>query len=271
MGCDCPRHRDGPGCSRRLMRSALQQRCHEQAYTSIKECLGKEQGCLNSCNRRGTCVAGFCHCNPGHYGADCSLSLGPDGKPVLLAGSGYTTRAKRPWVYVYELPPELAGWFNFKRLDRPLHLYFWQRLLSSGARTADGDAADYYLLPLRQRSFSDSYLMEEAIQYVREHYPWWNRTGGAKHMVIHTDWGLTRDRQFMRWDKAFRPEKDVVIPVYISPGHFVKFGVNRSPLHPSLAKKNRTRDAATFFFAGRICYESKYVPQLGKREVDASG
>ena len=46
----------------------------------------------------------------GYYGADCSLSLDARGKPVLLAGSGYTARKKRPWVYVYELPPELSTW-----------------------------------------------------------------------------------------------------------------------------------------------------------------
>lgn len=34
--------------------------------------------------------------------------------------------------------------YNSRRVDRPLHLMFWQRLLSSGARTADGDSADWY-------------------------------------------------------------------------------------------------------------------------------
>ncbi len=38
------------------------------------------------------------------------MSLDEEGKPVLLAGTGYTTRAKRPWVYVYELPPDLTTW-----------------------------------------------------------------------------------------------------------------------------------------------------------------
>jgi hypothetical protein len=46
----------------------------------------------------------------GFFGADCSMSLDEEGKPVLLAGTGYTTRAKRPWVYVYELPPDLTTW-----------------------------------------------------------------------------------------------------------------------------------------------------------------
>lgn len=34
-----------------------------------------------------------------------------------------------------------AGRFNVRRIDRPLHLLFWQRLMSAGIRTADGDEA----------------------------------------------------------------------------------------------------------------------------------
>lgn len=62
---------------------------------------------------------------------------------------------------------------------------FWQRLLSSGARTPDGDAADWYFIPLRQRG-QDSALLVDAIAYIREHHPWWDRLGGARHFVIHT-------------------------------------------------------------------------------------
>ncbi|GFR40126.1 hypothetical protein Agub_g681, partial [Astrephomene gubernaculifera] len=285
--CDCPRHLSGPDCSRRLPRPELLQRCRQQGYSGLKECLDPEQSCLNRCNRRGSCVAGFCHCKPGHFGADCSLSLDSAGRPVLLAGSGYSTRTKRPWVYVYELPPEMTVWYNFRRLDRPLHLLLWQRLLSSGARVADGAEADYYLLPVRQRSFSDSPLLEAAMRYSAAHWPWWNGTGGGhRHLVLHTGdwgraeaspevqllgwnmswlthWGLTKDRDIPRWSRSFRPDKDVVLPVYISPGHFVKFGMTRSPLHPRLAARaaarNRTaRTAATLFFAGRICPDQRY-------------
>ena len=39
--------------------------------------------------------------------------------------------------------------FNHMRLDRPLNFLFWQRLLSSGVRVADGENADYYFLPIK--------------------------------------------------------------------------------------------------------------------------
>ena len=123
---------------------------------------------------------------PGFYGTDCCLSLDADGKPELLAGQGYLPRKKAPKIYVYELPPFLNNiWcglssslsphptlprlplltcvlslpltpsspprFNPLRLDRPLFYLFWQRLLSSGVRVADGEEADYYFLPIKVR------------------------------------------------------------------------------------------------------------------------
>lgn len=57
----------------------------------------------------------------------------------VLAGTGYTTRKKGPKIYVYELPGRFNVHGNLNRLDRPLYLLFWQRLLSSGVRTANGD------------------------------------------------------------------------------------------------------------------------------------
>eukprot|EP00955_Chlamydomonas_euryale_P017615 188220-Chlamydomonas_euryale.AAC.5 len=55
---------------------------------------------------------------------------------------------------------------NYKRLDRPTHNLFTQRLLSSGARTVDGDTADWYFISVRCR-MADSHLVLQAIEYVR--------------------------------------------------------------------------------------------------------
>ena len=87
----------------------------------------------------------------GYYGGDCSLSLDENGKPQLLAGLGYQVRRRRPLIYVYELPPSFNTYYNLRVQDRPLWFMIYQRLLSSGVRTADGDAADYYYLPLNIR------------------------------------------------------------------------------------------------------------------------
>lgn len=46
----------------------------------------------------------------GFWGADCSLSLGPQGDLAVLHGRGYQPRERRPRVYVYDLPAPLASW-----------------------------------------------------------------------------------------------------------------------------------------------------------------
>lgn len=58
---------------------------------------------------------------------------------TLLEGQAYKTRTRGPKIYVYELPGNFNVFGNLARLDRPLYLLFWQRLLSSGVRTPDGD------------------------------------------------------------------------------------------------------------------------------------
>jgi hypothetical protein len=47
----------------------------------------------------------------GHWGTDCSLSFDSSGRVALLAGSGYKPGARRPLVYVYELPPRFNVWW----------------------------------------------------------------------------------------------------------------------------------------------------------------
>ncbi|KAF5839001.1 hypothetical protein DUNSADRAFT_1778 [Dunaliella salina] len=121
--------------------------CSRLGFPGPRMCLA-DAPCLNKCNDRGVCVHGFCRCLPGHFGTDCSLSLDDNGKPQILQGTSYTTRAKRPWIYVYELPPNFNAWVKRFRIDRPTFFFFWQRFLSSGARTANPDKADFFFIPV---------------------------------------------------------------------------------------------------------------------------
>jgi hypothetical protein len=47
----------------------------------------------------------------GTWGADCSLSFDSSGRVTLLAGTGYRPGARRPLVYVYEMPPRFNVWW----------------------------------------------------------------------------------------------------------------------------------------------------------------
>lgn len=39
---------------------------------------------------------------------------------------------------------------------------------------------------MRQRGMGDQHLVEEVVKYVRKTWPYWNKTGGARHLIIHT-------------------------------------------------------------------------------------
>lgn len=56
--------------------------------------------------------------------------------------------------------------------------------------------------------------------------------------------------------------QDVVIPVFLTPGHFKHFGLERTPLHPLMDKQERT---TTFFFAGGRGGGAQGCPEYGMR------
>ncbi|KXZ55832.1 hypothetical protein GPECTOR_2g1383 [Gonium pectorale] len=174
--------------------------------------------CLNNCTGRGHCVFGSCVCSRGHFGSDCSMSLDDSGRPVLLAGTRYTPRERRPRIYVYDIPHKYSSWYNVHKMDRPFAWVFWERLLGSGALVADGEDAG-------------------TVRAATSNLTW-----------LH-HWGLTVDIKNSSWKAAHRPGKDIVVPIHFTPrqGHSC---VPFSGLHPRAPRLNRTH---TLLFAGRIC------------------
>ncbi len=84
------------------------------------------------------------------------------------------------------IPAPLLHRTYIARVDRPLVQLLMQRLLSSGARTADGDEADWYLVPylIRTRTHAQSHLAS-TIHYIRKHWPWWDKHhGGHRHLLV---------------------------------------------------------------------------------------
>ncbi|EFJ50986.1 acetylglucosaminyltransferase [Volvox carteri f. nagariensis] len=223
--CDCPKHLAGVDCSRNASASRMTlygQAAHLEAKAPMP--------CLNNCTQRGHCILGACVCDRGNFSSDCSMSLDAAGKPVLLAGSGYQPRERRPRIYVYDIPHKFSSWYNPTRVDRELFWVFWERLLGSGAVVADGEEADWFWLPVKLRSTTDGYRLLEAIQYVRTEWPWYDRLQGHRHFVIHTGdtgrgevareirdatanmtwlhhWGLWEDWNASGWKAAHRPGK----------------------------------------------------------------
>ncbi|KAG2484203.1 hypothetical protein HYH03_016938 [Edaphochlamys debaryana] len=180
--CDCPRGRTGADCSTPLATSCRQYCQHEgQCIRFIRE------WCINECNGRGTCMGGFCHCWPGYYGTDCSLSLDSQGRPELLEGQGYRPNPRGPKIYIYEFPPEYHVW-TLTWVDRPLNIMLWERFTSLGLRTADPEEADYFFLAGCGRGCN---RWDDKFQYIMDHYSkYWNRRQGRDHLMTQPgDWG----------------------------------------------------------------------------------
>ncbi|MEW5302327.1 MAG: hypothetical protein WDW36_005126 [Sanguina aurantia] len=288
--CDCPRHMRGEHCETPV--DSLEEVCRHFKYRDVGLCMAEVQNrCLNQCNRRGKCIAGgFCKCDPGVWGNDCALSMGPDGKPVLLEGQGYkvsrtnsaivllcSPRPSGPRIYIYELPPEFSSHLNIPHLDRPLHALLWQRFLTAGVRVADGEQADYYFMPLSLRDHPDYAKIPAAIQYVRQHWPYWDRLNGSAHMWVSatdmgraeipkelldltdsgiwlTYWGLYQQHPISNWQPAHRPGQDIVLPVMLPTRSVWTGGLESTALHPgSPNHASRHTKATTLYMAGRIC------------------
>ena len=150
------------------------------------------------------------------HGLDCSLQ-GADG-----GGSGGAASNVRPLIYVYELPARFNAWTALNVLqprgccevgtakcppcwwsDADIgygaDLMLLRRLLRSGHRTTDGAKADYFYLPLTlslgfrshrygiyMPSSTSANLIGDAVAHVRARWPWFNKSGGADHMVAWT-------------------------------------------------------------------------------------
>ncbi|GJP34321.1 hypothetical protein CLOM_g18764 [Closterium sp. NIES-68] len=168
--------------------------------------------CINNCSGRGRCDAGTCVCPPGFFGADCSLQLDSHGVPRVSLPDAIQPPVSshaplRPRVYVYDLPPRFTSWIllHGHSLDRPEPLHFYERLLASPYRTADGHNADFYFVPIFLRMAQSHALLDSAIRYISTTWPYWNGThahhqssnnassnsGGRNHLFYASnDWGM---------------------------------------------------------------------------------
>eukprot|EP00013_Stygamoeba_regulata_P001834 CAMPEP_0177642296 /NCGR_PEP_ID=MMETSP0447-20121125/7509_1 /TAXON_ID=0 /ORGANISM="Stygamoeba regulata, Strain BSH-02190019" /LENGTH=496 /DNA_ID=CAMNT_0019144441 /DNA_START=182 /DNA_END=1672 /DNA_ORIENTATION=+ len=155
-------------------------------------------------------------------------------------------------IYVYDLPPDM----NFdlvtmqdKQDKFAAEILLHQYLLTSPARTTDPEEADlfyvpvYYTCKVMATIAYGSYfqqpdlLVHRALQYIREFYPYWDRTQGKDHvwMFLHDygacmsfEWDVETPPPFLRNSiiisligdlrhkiPCYSPFKDIVIPPYV--------------------------------------------------------
>ncbi|KAK3253646.1 hypothetical protein CYMTET_37107 [Cymbomonas tetramitiformis] len=152
--------------------------------------------CLGDCSSRGMCHNGFCQCNHGFWGVDCSISWGPDPKAPVLWNKT-TKGSRRPYIYIYDLPPQFDTWYTgHRKADRPVGTLMLDRLLNSEYRTPDPETADLFFVPFNPRKsgfFKDvrrKFL--DAWEYVEKTWTYLEKAGGRDHLqVITGDYGIT--------------------------------------------------------------------------------
>ncbi len=135
-------------------------------------CEGRhEPFCLNQCSGHGACEpngGGYCRCERGYFGVDCSMTSGPGGRVVLHEGHAARRRPRSPTVYVYELHEHTTLILQYRNApDYCVHRLFsaanetlfsaryaytvevalHERFLNSEHRTLDASAADFYFVP----------------------------------------------------------------------------------------------------------------------------
>ncbi len=163
--------------------------------------------CIAACLGRGECDMGFCRCRPPYYGVDCSLQPPPPppaAAPPLPAGHlGFAAEFEgkpciAPCVYVYELPARMNvlalkaephyGFYKHGPADYRSFVAVHASLLRSAHRTTDPEAAHLFYVPLWDfhGSWGNPEVYLRAHAYVRDAWPYWNRSAGSDHLMVNT-------------------------------------------------------------------------------------
>eukprot|EP00854_Cymbomonas_tetramitiformis_P015286 gene15286-18085_t len=132
----------------------------------------------------------------GFWGTDCSISWGPDNKTPVLWGRNDTTKAsRRPFIYIYELPPQFDTWYNgYRSADRQVGTFMHERLLNSEYRTPNPATADLFFVPFAVRKVAHfqnaQWKFKGAWNYIQATWPYLERNQGRDHLQVLTgDYG----------------------------------------------------------------------------------
>ncbi|KAF8062027.1 glucuronosyltransferase [Scenedesmus sp. PABB004] len=142
--------------------------------------------CLNQCLGRGVCRGGFCHCQPGFWGRDCSRA-----RAYAPHNAHSSVTALR--VYAYELPTHLAfdmeRFVGFQGHDPGYIAYkgFISGFMADWAvRTENPWEASLFYVPALSYAYSAANgdvteHLRRVMTWVAGAHPFFNRTSGKDH------------------------------------------------------------------------------------------
>ncbi|GFR40869.1 hypothetical protein Agub_g1520 [Astrephomene gubernaculifera] len=151
------------------------------------------------CGGRGTCRSGFCHCQPGYFGVGCHRSQAfQPATPGAIPDVRIVSRLK---IYMYDLPWHVAfpyeyndGHFSRDPMYSAYESFMKYFLQDNVVRTENPYEANLFYVPMLLYFYVGNVRdpvpqAAWALRYVRENWPFYNRTGGRDHFFF-----LTGDR-----------------------------------------------------------------------------
>lgn len=151
----------------------------------------KQSFCLRDCSAHGRCDAGFCWCEPGWFGVDCSQQAGAPPAPPMQALQGLPSPASRYSqlrMYVYDMPSEFTTTLLQYRMSPDqglsrtidsrnrskhndgslyaLELALHEWLLDSPVRTSDPKQAHLFFVPI----YLSSIFMWPVVKFADQPY-----------------------------------------------------------------------------------------------------
>ena len=152
----------------------------------------RSDSCPNKCSGRGECKEFFCHCKPPYWGMACERSTphAPDPEAILNPADFR--------IYMYDLPTSIAyqpskwaGWASHDHMYMVGYYEFFETFLSSPVRTENPDEAHLFYVPAFVYQHSDNTgspdpAAAHILRYVKNNFPFWNRTGGRDHFFLTT-------------------------------------------------------------------------------------
>ncbi|KAG1665073.1 hypothetical protein FOA52_012492 [Chlamydomonas sp. UWO 241] len=248
-----------------------------------------------NCSGHGTCANGFCNCEAGRWGIDCSRSKAY----TLQPGSRVVPTRTALRVYMYDLPSSVVfpGEFDDGMLGRdPMYTgyeYFLQSFLTDwSVRTENPYEANMFFVPAMLYFYVANVRdpvphLKHIVTHLQTEYPFWNRTLGKDHfwwmagdhgacglyaqeaLMDHpikiSHFGLSGPGVEFHHDvdqdyACVRPERDIVAPP-VADLKFVREGSTLALYEHVLANngsdgRNRTM---LFFFAGGVSHGDNKV------------
>ncbi|GLC68059.1 hypothetical protein PLESTF_000640400 [Pleodorina starrii] len=149
-----------------------------------------------TCSGRGRCRSGFCHCQPGFFGIGCHRSMAY--QPATLGALPDLRPHSKLKIYMYDLPWDIAfpyeyndGHFGRDPMYKAYEYFMTYFLTDTVVRTENPYEANLFYVPMLLYFYIGNVRdpvpqATRTLNYVKTHWPFYNRTGGRDHFFFMT-------------------------------------------------------------------------------------